>query len=81
MQKMIQCGLGSREMLLIIPSLIYFEIEDFKKNERVHRNHNATALFREKCSFDGILIIFICKYPHFNAYVHSCFKIYFLLWM
>lgn len=68
---MIQCGLDSGEMLLIIPSLISFEIEHYEKNKCVQRNHDATALCREKCFFRRI--IFICKGLHSNYHLHICF--------
>lgn len=55
-----------------------FDMEHYKKIECVHRNHDAqdhesTALFREKCSFKRILIIFLCKCLHSNDHLHTCF--------
>lgn len=42
MEKMIQRGLGTREMFLIIPSLIYFEIEHYKFS-CVHRVYKMSV--------------------------------------
>lgn len=81
MEKMIQHGLGTREMFLIIPSLIYFEIEHYKFS-CVHRVYKMSvyteimmqmALFKEKYSFKRILIIFVCKCLHSDDHLLSCF--------